>query len=170
MLKEGRYPTGGAGNGSPCEKWEVWPFPGGPCEAISSGRVPRWPFGVCITAAAFSIYPGAPQALLLEKENPHSEPHSEGHIILGRTWENSEDCLAEVYLLSIPPEISERAAEEEARRQQEEAEERAGQEALRGTIGRSAPRTVDNFPRFLDLRVASRLLMPAVTTASTTDT
>ena len=39
-----------------------------------------------------------------------------------------------------------KAAEELARRQQEEAEERARQAALRGTIGRSAPHGIDNFP------------------------
>ncbi|CAE7326486.1 unnamed protein product [Symbiodinium sp. KB8] len=91
------------------------------------------------------IYPGAPQALLMEKEN-----HTQSHTQKGTSFWGGLGGLSGLFgggVSSFDPtgEIK-RAAEEEARRQQEEAEERAGQEALRGTIGRSAPRTVDNFP------------------------
>ena len=94
------------------------------------------------------MYPGAPQALLLEKEN-HTQSHTQNSTFPfgGLGGLGGFGGLFGGGISSFDPfGAIARAAEEEARRQQAEAEERARQLALRGTIGRSAPRGVDNFP------------------------
>ncbi|CAE7242380.1 unnamed protein product [Symbiodinium sp. CCMP2592] len=102
--------------------------PGGPCEAISSAG-----------------YHGAPQALLLEKEN-HTFSHTQNGTLFWGGVGGFGGMFGGGISSFDPFGAIKRAAEEEARRQQEEAEERARQLALRGTIGRNPPRRVENFP------------------------
>ncbi|CAE7829158.1 unnamed protein product, partial [Symbiodinium sp. KB8] len=147
-----RFTVVDAGHGWASEKWDVWP--------AGNGQI--------------VLHNRHHNRMLRMSDHTmdasgHMDPH---HLPDGWTWERFQVVRLQPYLqpgttvaLRCPhhgryvlmyPEggISsfdpfgavKKAAEELARRQQEEAEERARQAALRGTIGRSAPHGIDNFP------------------------
>ena len=129
-------------------RWmDLGTFPGGPCEAISSAGYYGGP-SLSASRPLPSHVSWCSTGPSAGEGEPHSEPHSEQHIPFRRTRRTRR--IRRLFgggISSFDPfGAIARAAEEEARRQQAEAEERARQLALRGTIGRSAPRGVDNFP------------------------
>ncbi|CAE7256573.1 unnamed protein product [Symbiodinium sp. CCMP2592] len=93
------------------------------------------------------MYPGAPQALLLEKES-HTQTQNHTLNLPGGFFRDMTSRFTMPSFSFDPLGLKRKAEEERQRRAQELAEEAARQAALRGTIGRSAHQDAHGVPDF----------------------